>query len=74
MIVIFSFRAVFKGQRVAYDYSISQMNFHVPQRFAGYESNCKCIYNHLVDKPVTMISTIIQGILRCIFTEISTVN
>ena len=66
MIVILSFRSVFKGLLIAYDYSISQMNSHVPQRFAGYESNCKCIYNHLVDKPVTMISTIMDFIFSVI--------
>ena len=30
------------------------------QRIAGRESNCKCLYDHLVDKPVTMISTILD--------------
>ena len=30
------------------------------QQIAGRDSNCKCVYDHLVDKPVTMLSTILD--------------
>ena len=34
------------------------------QRIAGRESNCKCLYDHLVDNPVTMISTVLPSQTR----------
>ena len=36
------------------------------QRRAGQSSNCECIYNHLIDKPVTLYSTIIDFIFSLI--------
>ena len=40
------------------------------QRHAGRSSTCECYYNHLIDKPVTMISTIMD----CIFSVIVIVS
>ena len=36
------------------------------QQIAGRESNCKCLYDHLVDKPVTMVSTILDLVFSSI--------